>query len=56
MSDFKLPSKSELLSMCRELAKSKSEPDADADHEAWNRQLVITPRMVRDILAANEEL
>ena len=29
--------------------------EPDPLHEAWNSELVLTPRMVGDILAANQE-
>jgi hypothetical protein len=34
--------------------KPVTEPDAD--HEDWTGELVITPRMVADILDANNEI
>lgn len=56
MSDFKLLSTAELVTMCKEFVVRKPQAEPDADHEGWSGELVITPRMVRDILAANEEI
>lgn len=56
MSDFKLFSPDELVTMCREFMAKKPVTEPDALHEAWNSELVLTPRMVSDILAANEEV
>ena len=56
MSDFKLLSTAELVTMCKEFVARKPQTEPDPDHEGWNSELVITPRMVRDILAANEEI
>jgi hypothetical protein len=56
MSDFKLLSTAELVTMCRDLVTRKPQSEPDPDHEGWTGELVITPRMVQDILAANTEV
>ena len=59
MSDFKLLSSDELVAMCKNfMAKKPAEPQAEPDpeHEGWRGELVLTPRMVADILAANNEV
>jgi len=43
--------------MCKSFMTAKkpvSEPDPL--HEGWNAELVLTPRMVSDILEANNEI
>lgn len=56
MSDFKLFRPDELVAMCREYMARKPVTEPDPDHEAWNSELVLTPRMVQDILDANTEV
>ena len=58
MSDFKLLSSDQLIKMCREfMIKKPSEGiDPDPDHEGWTAELRLTPRMVADILDANQEI
>jgi hypothetical protein len=56
MSDFKLLSTAELVTMCRDLVTRKPQAEPDPLHEAWDGVLVITPRMVQDILDANTEV
>lgn len=56
MSDFKLLSTAELVTMCKEFVARKTPTEPDPDHEGWRGELVITPKMVADILAANNEL
>jgi hypothetical protein len=56
MSDFKLLSTAELVTMCKEFVARKPQTEPDADHEGWDGNLVITPRMVQDILDANTEI
>lgn len=57
MTDSKLLSAGELVAMCKSFMTAKkpvSEPDPL--HEGWNAELVLTPRMVSDILEANNEI
>jgi hypothetical protein len=57
MTDSKLLSPSELVAMCKSFMTAKkpvSEPDPL--HEGWDSVLVLTPRMVADILEANNEI
>ena len=56
MSDFKLFSPDELVTMCREFMARKPVTEPDPLHEGWTGELVITPRMVNDILDANNEI
>lgn len=56
MSDFKLFSPDELVTMCREFMAKKPVTEPDPLHEGWDSDLVLTPKMVQDILAANEEV
>ena len=56
MSDFKLLSTAELVTMCKEFVARKPQPEPDPLHEGWTGELVITPRMVADILDANNEI
>jgi len=58
MSDRKLLSSDELVAMCKNFITAKKTPPAepDPDHEGWNSELELTPRMVADILAANNEV
>ena len=56
MSDFKLLSTAELVTMCKEFVARKPQTEPDPDHEGWTGELVITPRMVQDILDANTEI
>ena len=56
MSNFRLFSTDELVAMCRDFVAQKSVTEPDPLHEAWDSQLVITPRMVNDILDANNEI
>ena len=55
MSDFKLFRPDELVAMCREYMVKKPVAEPDPMHEAWSSDLKLTPRMVADILAANQE-
>lgn len=54
MADFKLLSTEEIVALCRNFRKERPEPDPD--HEAWKSELKLTPRMVADILDANNEV
>ena len=56
MTDSKLLSASELVAMCKSFMARTPVTEPDPLHEGWNAELVITPRMVADILAANEEI
>jgi hypothetical protein len=58
MSDFKLLSSDQLIKMCREfmIKKPQDNTDPDPDHEGWTAELRLTPRMVSDILDANQEI
>jgi len=42
--------------MCKSFMAAKPVSEPDPLHEGWRAELVITPRMVADILAANEEI
>ena len=55
MSDFKLLSTDELASLVRGFISKKPVTEPDPMHEAWSSELRLTPRMVADIIAANEE-
>jgi|APGre2960657373_1045057.scaffolds.fasta_scaffold419395_2 hypothetical protein len=55
MSDFKLLSTDELASLVRGFISKKPVTEPDPMHEAWTGELRLTPRMVADIIAANEE-
>ncbi len=55
MTDRKLLSPGELVAMCRDFMTRTPVTETDPDHEGWNSHLVLTPRMVADIIAANEE-
>ena len=56
MSDFKLLSTDELASLVRGFISKKPVTEPDPMHEAWNSELKLTPRMVQDILDANNEI
>jgi hypothetical protein len=56
MSDFKLLSTAELVTMCKDFVARKTPSEPDPLHEGWDGNLVITPRMVQDILDANTEV
>ena len=56
MSDFKLLSTAELVTMCKDFVARKPQTEPDPLHEGWDGNLVITPRMVADILEANNEI
>ena len=56
MSDSKLFRPEELIQMCRDFMVKKPATEPDPLHEGWDSQLVLTPRMVADILAANNEI
>ena len=56
MTDSKLLSPSELVAMCRSFMARTPVSEPDPLHEGWNAELVITPRMVADILEANNEI
>ena len=56
MSDFKLLSTAELVTMCRDLVTRRPQAEPDPDHEGWTGELKLTPRMVQDILDANTEV
>jgi hypothetical protein len=56
MSDFKLLSTAELVTMCKEFVARKPATEPDPLHEAWSSELKLTPRMVQDILDANTEV
>jgi hypothetical protein len=56
MSNFRLFSTDELVAMCRDFVAQKPVTEPDPMHEGWDSQLVITPRMVNDILEANNEI
>jgi hypothetical protein len=56
MSDFKLLSTAELVTMCKEFVARKPQAEPDLDHEGWTGELKLTPRMVQDILDANTEV
>lgn len=55
MTDRKLLSPGELVAMCRDFMTRTPADQPDPDHEGWNSQLVLTPRMVEQILLANTE-
>lgn len=55
MTDSKLLSAGELVAMCRSFMARTPVTEPDPDHEGWDSRLVLTPRMVADIIAANEE-
>ena len=58
MADFKLLSSDEIVALCKSFMAEKRKQDAtpDPDHEGWKSELKLTPRMVADILAANNEV
>jgi len=56
MTDSKLLSPGELVAMCRSFMARTPATEPDPLHEGWNGELVITPRMVADILDANNEI
>ena len=56
MDDFKLLSSNQLIKMCREFMIKKPQDIPDPDHEGWTAELRLTPRMVADILDANQEI
>ena len=56
MTDFKLLSSDQLIQMCRDFMAPKPSSEPDPMHEGWNSELVLTPRMVSDILEANNEI
>lgn len=58
MSDYKLYSNDEIVAMCKQFMANKTalETKPDPDHEGWDAKLTLTPRMVADILAANNEV
>lgn len=56
MTDSKLFRPEELIQMCRDFMAPRPSTEPDPDHEGWTSELVITPRMVADILAANNEI
>ena len=56
MTDSKIFRPEELIQMCRDFMAPKPSTEPDALHEGWDSQLVLTPRMVADILAANNEI
>lgn len=56
MTDSKLLSPGELVAMCKSFMARTPAVEPDPDHEGWNSELVLTPRMVRDILEANNEI
>lgn len=56
MTDSKLFRPEELIQMCRDFMAPKPTTEPDPMHEGWNSELVLTPRMVSDILEANNEI
>jgi hypothetical protein len=56
MTDSKLLSPGELVAMCKSFMARTPVAEPDALHEGWDSQLVLTPRMVSDILDANNEI
>ena len=56
MTDSKIFSTDQLIQMCRDFMAPKPTTEPDPMHEGWNSELVLTPRMVRDILEANNEI
>jgi hypothetical protein len=58
MTESNVVSNEQLIDLCREHIAAQSQPEQDPDHEGWSpyTALVITPRMVADILAANNEI
>jgi len=55
MTDSKLLSPGELVAMCKSFMAAKPVTEPDPDHEGWNSELRLTPRMVEQILLANTE-
>ena len=53
MPDFKMLTADQLVEMCRNFIADRPQPDPD--HEGWNSELTLTPRMVEQILLANTE-
>lgn len=56
MTDSKLFRPEELIKMCRDFMARTPVNEPDADHEGWSSELVITPRMVSDIIEANNQI
>jgi hypothetical protein len=56
MTDSKLLSPGELVAMCKSFMARTPTTEPDPLHEGWTSELVITPRMVNDILEANNEI
>ena len=56
MTDSKLLSPGELVAMCKSFMARTPATEPDPLHEGWNSELVITPRMVNDIIEANNEI
>jgi len=56
MTDSKLLSPGELVAMCKSFMARTPAVEPDPMHEGWDSQLVITPRMVNDIIEANNEI
>ena len=56
MSDSKLFRPEELIQMCRDFMVKKPATEPDPLHEGWTSELVITPRMVVDIIEANNQI
>ena len=58
MTNFKLLTSDEIVALCKSFMAEKRKQDQlpDPDHEGWNSELKLTPRMVGDILAANNEI
>lgn len=54
MSETKSFSAEQILEMCKTFSQAQAE--ADADHAGWQAELTLTPRMVAQILDANEEI
>ena len=55
MTDRKIFSTDQLVQMCREFMTPRPTTEPDPDHEGWDSRVVLTPRMVADIIAANNE-
>jgi hypothetical protein len=55
MTDSKLLSPGELVAMCKSFMARTPAAEPDPDHEGWNSELRLTPRMVEQILLANTE-
>jgi hypothetical protein len=56
MTDSKLLSPGELVAMCKSFMARTPVTEPDPLHEGWDSVLVLTPRMVADILEANNEI